>query len=435
MSRTLAWGSLACSVLLVLLASLTLAVGASCSSRSSHVDVAVVADGGGAVSGTVGVEGARLDLPGIASLDVPPNALAAAVSVQLAAVDPPMALPGPLVSKVVAFTPHGLSFASPPQLSLRYPSTLAKEGLSVVRLADPSAQAWQTVGGVDFAGGVATFESTSFSDYAVIVAACVSAADPPCTSACTCCGTASCVDVRTSPKHCGACGNDCGANAYCDSHASCTAVAASRLCDNAKLLVIHGELPPLTVVSPEQTTDGVSAAAIANAIARRCGNVSITTSSQAAAGVLDPCTDAPLQTGGTTDVIVGGGFGQRVARFLQANALAPYVLQQDVTGKGSFSNRAGTHLVDFAATDLNPKHDYFVIALVADPRRGALLLNVYGVGWEGTPAAVYYFNAVALPEIASGRRTWQRNLLVEWTDDGDGVKDAGDTFRIVARDQ
>jgi len=51
---------------------------------------------------------------------------------------------------------------------------------------------------------------------------------------------------------------------------------------------------------------------------------------------------------------------------------------------------------------------------MSDPARGALVFYVYGMGWEGTPAAVWYFNNRLLPELASGSRTWQRYLIVEW---------------------
>lgn len=393
--------------------------------------------GSSTTSTTIGSEGGKADLPGIGSVTLPPTALEGDVTIGMAVVEPPVPPPAPPLSEVVALTPHGLELASPAKISLYYQSSSAADPIQVMRLEGPSATTWEPVGGVKLAGGVATFETMTFSYYVVVNASCKPSGTKACSPTCTCCGTSTCVNVLTNPKHCGACGNDCGTDGYCNGASTCTEVADSQLCDNAQVQVILGELPDLAEVAPEQTTDGASASKIAKAIGKQCGVTLLQPRSQAVRGVLDPCTDAPLQTGGTTDLIVGGTFAQRVARFLEANALAPYELQGDlaVGSMASIVNRSGTHLVDFPATAINPTHDYFVIALIPETQRGALILHIWGVGWEGTPAATHYFTQVVLPTMAAGTRSWQRNLLVEWTDDGDGEKDGGDSFVILATDQ
>ena len=197
-------------------------------------------------------------------------------------------------------------------------------------------------------------------------------------------------------------------------------------------MVLRGQLPSLRVVAPEQTADTTHANAIAASIGQACG-LSATFVSQATSGVLDACTDAPLQWSGTTLLMVGGNWSQRLARGLERSAIAPVVLSTDTAATTyTFRSAAGTQLAQFPSSALGPRHDYFVIALYPDPQRGALLLHVYGVGWEGTPAAAWYFLNVLQPAVRAGTRTWPRHMLVEWTDNGDGVKGAADTFRILS---
>lgn len=419
-----------------LVAAATLVVSASCSSDGAD-EKTTAQPTTTTANATIGSKGGKVEIVGTASVVVPPGAVEADVAIGMAVVEPPVAPDAPTLTKTVAFTPHGLTLNLPAKISLRYGSTVPAAGLTVMRLPDPSATAWEQVGGVKFSSGTATFETTTFSYYVLVKADCKPLEPKRCNVKCAeCCGTSSCVDVVTSPRHCGACGNDCGPGGYCNSASTCVQANVSRLCDNKNVLVIRGELPDLTIVTEEQLSDKISAAKIAAAIQAQCALGPAVTVSQAATGILDPCTDAPLQVGGTTDLIVGGTFNQRLARFFEANGLAPYKFQVDsATGTRSFVNRAGAKVVSFPGTAINPKHDYFVVALFPEPQRGALMLHVFGVGWEGTPAAVYYFSNVLLPQIVAGTRDWQSSLLVEWSDDGDGTKDAGDTFTVLARDQ
>jgi hypothetical protein len=39
-----------------------------------------------------------------------------------------------------------------------------------------------------------------------------------------------------------------------------------------------------------------------------------------------------------------------------------------------------------------------------------------------------------LPGITAGTVSWTHYVLVEWTDNGDGMKGEGDTFTVLAQD-
>jgi hypothetical protein len=356
------------------------------------------------------------------------------VTVTMSEVAPPVVLPSVSAGKVYEFTPHGTRFKSAAKISIKYSGSATSKKMTVLRLADDKDTSWEPVGGAKFANGYATFESTTFSYYTVVTGYdCTPENDTvACSTGCNCCGGASCVDVSNDPKNCGACGNACAAGTFCSSGSSCKSVATTRLCDNSSLVVINGELPDLAVVSAEQTRDPASAQSIANALGAQCNKTPVTVS-QAGEGVLDACTDAPLYKSGTTIVLVGGSFSQRLAGYLN-QSLEPVVLQDTGNGGYAFDTRGGSRLVAITGAQLTPSHDYFLVTLVPDPTRGALILHVYGVGWEGTPAAVYYFSSKILPEAAAGTRSWKSYLLVEWTDNGDGQKGAGDTFNVIAKD-
>jgi hypothetical protein len=292
------------------------------------------------------------------------------------------------------------------------------------------------VGGVHFSGGVATFETTGFSYYVVTNSTCSSPNAPTaCSASCQCCGTTSCVDTASDPHFCGACNVACAASQFCSGASQCVNLAQTRLCENKSLYVVNGELPTLSVVTPDQTTDSTSASEIAKAIGTACA-VTPTTVPQAQAGILDPCTDQPLLKGGTTILLVGGTFAQRLARAIERSSLTPvYVEHSDAAKSYTYKTRAGTALVTFPESNLSPAHDYFVISLVPDPERGALILYIYGLGSAGTPAAKWLFINQLLPQITAGTRTWQRYQLYEWQDNGDKVPGSADTYTLIAQDQ
>lgn len=370
---------------------------------------------------TLGTKGGRVTLPGGAGIFVQPGALSSDTAVTVAAEAPPLPTPATAVSEVYAFTPHGLKFAVPAKISIPYTSTVPSEQLNVVRLAGPDATSWEIVGGVSYAGGVATFETTTLSYYAIIPSQCTESPVTVTCDACQCCGT-------------------CAEGSFCRGASSCATAAQARACDNQSVLVITGELPDLTVSSPG--ADGPAAQAVADALVSACAaaqpavTLTSTTLSQATSGVLDPCTDGLLKCGGTTVVLVGGSYAQRLPRELDRDGQSPVVLNGT-----TYSNAAGKTIG--TVTSLTPTHDYFVIALVPDAAHGALILHLWGAGDEGSRAGAWYFQNEILPGFVDGTRTigatgqtWQTYMLVEWTDVGnESTKDyANDTYTIVAKD-
>ncbi|HZZ84799.1 MAG TPA: hypothetical protein VFE30_09700 [Anaeromyxobacteraceae bacterium] len=419
-----------------------LAAGCGSSKTNSTLQTAVA---------MIGPAPSRVDLPGLASLQVPAGAVSTATSVTLALGKPAAAIPTGAVSKVISLTPHGTQFAAPVTINIAYPATTDPTNLAVLRLPDDGDGPWTQVGGATFSvmaldpnnpstlTGVASFESMTFSNYVVVGGhSCkATSTQTACTSSCQCCGTAYCVDLATDPHNCGACGNDCGSTGFCAAGGHCVPLATATICENPSTYVMQGALPPLSIVDPKQTLDGIMETNLAAALAGQCSTLgaplTITTVNQAQTGILDPCTGAPLITAGNTILLVGGSWGQRLAAYL-AGSGAPLVL--NVTSNSYvFKSRAGTTLASFLGSQaLTSSHDYFVVSLESDPGRGALVLQVWGVGWEGTPAAIWYFTNRVVPQILAGTRTWKSYQLVEWTDNGNGIKDAGDTWNVIAQD-
>lgn len=386
-----------------------------------------------AVEKDIGVTGGKLEIAGHATLDVRPNAALQPVHITMSVVETPrVAIPGDAVSSIISLTPHGTTFNLPVRLSLSYDPSAPLDTLVVYRLADDSATEWVPVGGVNFDNGVASFETMGFSSYGVAKGRiCTSPYAPvACSSTCNCCGGLNCVTLDTS-ANCGACGVTCSADQFCSSSSTCASSLTTKLCENSNLVVIQGELPKDAIVAYEQTTDGKYAAEIAGVIKAECG-LTVQTVSQATLGVLDPCTNAPVIGGGKTLLVVGGDYGQRVARYLDAG-LAPVYLTQAANGDRTFRSRGGSAIVTFPESYETDSHDYFAISMMTDPS-GTLIFYLYGIGWEGTPAGTWYFKNVVYPEMKAGTRTWSKYLVVEWTDDGDLVKDAGDTWTILAQD-
>ena len=121
-------------------------------------------------------------------------------------------------------------------------------------------------------------------------------------------GAAGCTPITPGAP---GCGGACGAGTFCSTASACVGLAQTNLCENTKLYVINGQLPP-EIVFYDQYRDAEWAASIAQKVGTQCG-LTPQTVSQATAGVLDACTDAPLYTNGSTIVLVGGTFGQRHA--------------------------------------------------------------------------------------------------------------------------
>ncbi len=328
------------------------------------------------------------------------------------ATSPPLpAPPEPMVSRILALTPHGTRFNIPVRVSLRYRSNAPASELHVLRLANAEDTTWEAVGGARFEGGVATFDTLSFSYYVVTTGTVCEFEDAP-AAACN--------------------GVSCDAQSFCSSASTCQPIGPRSLCANHDLYVVQGQIPDLTVTNPEQTTDGLYAAQLATQISMACPGINVKTISQASEGLLNPCTDAPLVGNGITLLVTGGSFSQRLASYLDTG-VAPLIMDTSADDlQYTFRSRAGATLVTFPRSTLNDNHDYFVVAFIRDPQHGAQVLSVYGVGWEGTPAATWYFKNRVLPSLST--LTWNRYVLVEWTDNGDGMKGEGDTFKVLAQD-
>lgn len=352
---------------------------------------------------------------GEASVVVAQGAVSDSVTVHAEFVTaPPLPVPPePIVSKILALTPHGTRFTIPARVSLRYRSNAAVSDLHVLRLANAEDTTWEPVGGVRFEGGVATFDTLTFSYYVVTTGTVCKFDEQP---VATCNGTS------------------CDLQSFCSSSSTCVPVGPRSLCANQQLYVLQGQIPDLTVTNPEQTTDGLYAAQLASQIASACPGIEVQTISQASEGLLNPCTDAPLVGGGITMLVTGGSFSQRLAGYLD-QGVAPLAMETSADDlQYTFRSRAGATLVSFPRARLNDSHDYFVVAFIRDARRATQILSVYGVGWEGTPAATWYFKNKLLPALSTSTVGWTHYVLVEWTDNGDGVKNEGDTFTVLAQD-
>lgn len=382
-------------------------------------------------------EGGTMRVGEVATLVVATGALSTAVTVRAELVQPPRAPAAAMVSEVLALTPHGTQFSIPARVSLRYRTQAPPSSLRVLRLADADDTTWEPVGGARFEAGVATFDTPGFSFYVVTEGgSCELVQTPPaaCNAGCECCGTANCVALASDTQNCGACGVACVGQSFCSSASACVTAGPTALCANRQLYVVQGQIPDLTVTNPEQTTDGIYAAKLASQIAGFCPGTSVVNVNQAADGLLNPCTDAPLVGGGVTLLVTGGSFSQRVARYLDQNAspLSMEVSADDT--QYTFHSRQGATLISFPRASLSDTHDYFVMAFLREPEHGAQVFEVYGVGWEGTPAATWYFEHRLLPALSAGGVPWSHSVLVEWTDDGDGVKGETDTWAVVAQD-
>lgn len=361
-------------------------------------------DPGQPVAAELNQQGGTISMGATASLQVGAGSLAAPKIITVAPAQPAVPLPAAAAGTVVSFTPHGTVFSLPATITLKYDAAQASRGLRVLRLASDTSTAWEPVGGARFVNGVATFETTHFSYYAV-------AAGYDCTP-------------LAVEAPCG-----CGAGSFC-APSGCVPVASATACENPAVLSILGDFGAGT-----NQTDVDSANAVAAALQAACGATSSSVP-QSQDGVLDPCTDAPLAGAGTTIVLAGGYVTERAAGYLDAQKIAPLSLSIDPSpaGTSSFVSRAGTVLREFQTASLGHVHDYVAIALSADPARGALILNLYGIYEHGTQAAVWYFVNRVLPDMAAGRRSFSSYALLEWTDDGDGLPGATDTWAPVAQD-
>ena len=232
----------------------------------------------------------------------------------------------------------------------------------------------------------------------------------------TCCG-GTCVDITSDPRHCGSCGQICADTQFCTSTACSDTVFAS-VCDN----------PHVTVIKDPYDTDNNAAATIGDALMGTCMLAPMVMArDQGAPGVLDPA-GRPLAGGGTSYLAGGGSYGQHVIDYLDRAGLTSVYFINNGTMFG-FRNRHTTQdLVWAPASTLTESHDFFLAQVVVEPVSGTLCVSVLGLFAPGTSAGAYWVAAEMIPKRAMYTDSW---YIFEWTDGGDKIPNATDTFRLV----
>jgi hypothetical protein len=237
-----------------------------------------------------------------------------------------------------------------------------------------------------------------------------------CAAPLSCCGGL-CVNTTQDPRNCGACGTTCGNTQFCTGTA-CSETVFPSVCDN----------PNATVVKDPYDIDNMAAAAIAEALKAACmPPPMILAQDQSDVGVLDPA-GRPL-AGGSTSYITGGGpFGQHAVAYLDMAGLTPVYL----TAEGEnfeFRNRlTAQNVVTAPRTTLTDSHDFFLVEVTAEPMSGTLSLAAMGLFAPGTTAAGFWVSSEMIPKRSMYPDRW---YVFEWTDSGDKLPNAADTFRLV----
>jgi hypothetical protein len=253
-----------------------------------------------------------------------------------------------------------------------------------------------------------------------------------CSGGLSCCAKL-CTDTAHDPRNCGACGVACTASQFCTG-TKCDNAIFSNLCANPKATVDLGQFPP----------DNAAGVALGAALATSCSPaVSIGQASQMS-GILGDAGQ-PSTGVGDTLIVGGGSFGQIAVQYLDQAGLSPIYLKTDGTTAQYVLRATGAPI--FASpvmvSDLTAHHDYFFIELAVEPQSGTLCFVGAGILAPGTAAAGYYGSAQLIPNRAADMHSWE---AVEWTDApgdggtageggvdlGDGIPNAGDTFRVVA---
>ena len=259
----------------------------------------------------------------------------------------------------------------------------------------------------------------------------------PCDATHKCSGTlhcceSFCTDTARDPRNCGACGVACTASQFCTG-TKCDNAIFTNLCANPKATIDLDQYP----------SDNAAGVALGAALTTSCSPaVAVGQASQLSAILGD--AGQPSTGVGDTLVVGGGGFGQIAVQYLDSSGLSPIFLKTDGV-MAQYVVRA-TGAPAFAAvmvSDLTAHHDYFFVELAVEPQSGTLCFVGAGIEAPGTAAAGYYASAQLLPNRAADMHSWE---AVEWTDApgtggpaadggadlGDGIPNAGDTFRVVA---
>jgi hypothetical protein len=359
-----------------------------------------------AVSATLGNQGGELVIEQLAQVVVPESALPEDVELKAREIPMgqlPVALPLNAAGAVVELTPHGRLFDQPITIKLNYDPAAPVGNLAVMRLDDPADVDWEQVEGARFENGVASFESTTFSYYTVVTFP-----------------EATCTNLPTATK---ACSGTCSAQQYCSSAAACTPIAQNTLCGNGKIYALE---------SGESSTDNPAAEAMAAAFASHCGG-SVTSASIQDQALVQACSSELLLGGGNTLIFAGGPFTNAALRYLDRR-ISPAFIDTTDGSMQQFKTRSGSVLAQVDPATLSASHDFFMIQIFPDTARGALVISAFGRDGPGTRAASYYFTNVVVPALHNNTRSWSSYVVVEWTDSGDLIANAADTYRVLASD-
>lgn len=349
----------------------------------------------------VGPAGGTLTLADVASVEIPANALDEETTLRAAPMDAaklPVATPVEALGTTVELTPHGRLFETPITVRLNYKASAAPELLRVMRLDDPSDPDWEVVEGATFLDGVATFESSTFSYYTVVVYP-----DPAC-------GT------TTSPVYCG---GVCTPEQYCRTAGTCATILGDNLCGNSTIYALRNGFG-----ADEAATDSMSAA-----LAAHCGGTPVNSVSSTDPAVVDTCTGEPLVGAGNTLLMAGGFYTQRAVLHLERR-ISPIYFDTDGGTLFQYKTRAGAVVAEWDVATQTSSHGFFTVALYPDTKRGSLVINVFGQTGEATLAGAWYFANVVLPSIENGTKNWGKYVVVEWTDSGDLAPNAADSFIV-----
>jgi hypothetical protein len=144
-----------------------LLVAAAAAAPLACSDDAAPAEGDSDDTGTIiGADGGEASGDG-ATVTVPAGALADDIEigveeVMASALSATLPASTTLSGPIIAFTPHGTEFSEPATIELPYVGAAN----TVLRLDNESDTTWEVVAGAVFTGGIASFESTTFSLYA-----------------------------------------------------------------------------------------------------------------------------------------------------------------------------------------------------------------------------------------------------------------------------
>jgi hypothetical protein len=187
--------------------------------------------------------------------------------------------------------------------------------------------------------------------------------------------------------------------------------------------------PNATVIKDQYEADNNAAAAIGAALTMSCTPPTMVAArDQAETGVLTP-SGRPLAGSGTTYLIGGGNFGQRAVDYLDKTDMTSVFLTGDNTNIKLHNRGTGEVVLSVPVSSINDGHDYFYIQMFVEPLSGTLCVSAVGMFAPGTVAGGFWLSSEIIPKRAMYTDTW---YAFEWTDSGDKIPNAPDTFRLVA---